>query len=57
MLLAIQSNKWLTVRASPYDNLVALDHIGIKTMKRLSISKHYVVGYVDYIINWPNANR
>ena len=56
VLLAIQSLEWSSVRHSLNHNLVALHHVGIECVQRLSVSHHHVVSDVYYVVDRTQAD-
>ena len=56
MLFTIQSNELLTLVLILNDDMIALNHICIKTVHRLTVSHHDIVGNVNDIIDWTQTN-
>ena len=52
----IESHKRSTLRHSPYNNLITLNHISIKAMQRLSICHHDIISNVDDIVDRTQAD-
>ena len=57
MFNTIKGNKFRSLRLCANNNLMALNHVGIKAMHWLSVGHHNVVCDVNNIVNWTQANR
>ena len=56
MVFAIESCEVCALRLSAHNNLVALYHVSIETMHRLTIRHHHIVGDVDDVVDRTNAD-
>ena len=57
MLFTIQSNELLSLILILNDDMMTLNHVCIKTVHRLTISHHDIVGDVNDIIDWTQTDN
>ncbi len=51
MLLTVEGNKLGALRLGAHHNLVALHHVGIEAVHRLTVGHHNIVGDVDDVVD------
>ena len=56
MSFAIESDKLCAFGLCAHNNLVSLHHIGIEAVHRLSVCHHDVIGNIDNVVDWTNAD-
>ena len=56
MLFTVQSNELLTLVLILNDDVVTLNHVCIKTVHRLAVSHHNIIGNINDIVDWAQTN-